>query len=86
MRTDGYVVVQPWMVTDYNLKGNKLLIYALIWGFSQDEQSCFYGSTRYITDYFKLSERAVVGILDALKECKEIQLDEIGRASCRERV
>ena len=55
MRTDGYVVVQPWMVTDYNLKGNKLLIYALIWGFSQDEQSCFYGSTRYITDYFKLS-------------------------------
>lgn len=62
MRTDGYVVVQPWMVTDYNLKGNKLLIYALIWGFSQDEQSCFYGSTRYITDYFKLSERAVVGI------------------------
>lgn len=66
MRTDGYVVVQPWMVTDYNLKGNKLLIYALIWGFSQDEQSCFYGSTRYITDYFKLSERAVVGILDEL--------------------
>ena len=50
MRTDGYVVVQPWMVTDYNLKGNKLLIYALIWGFSQDEQSCLYGSTRYITD------------------------------------
>ena len=66
MRTDGYVVVQPWMVTDYNLKGNKLLIYALIWGFSQDEQSCFYGSTRYITDYFKLSERAVVDILNEL--------------------
>lgn len=42
MRKDGYVVVQPWMVTDYNLNGNKLLIYALIWGFSQDEQSCFY--------------------------------------------
>lgn len=68
MRTDGYVVVQPWMVTDYNLKGNKLLVYALIWGFSQDEQSCFYGSTRYIMDYFKLSERAVVGILDELVE------------------
>ena len=35
-------------------------------GFSQDEQSCFYGSTRYITDYFKLSERAVVDILNEL--------------------
>ena len=54
MRKDGYVVVQPWMVTDYNLNGNKLLIYALIWGFSQDEQSCFYGSVSYIVEYFKL--------------------------------
>ena len=52
MRKDGYVVVQPWMVTDYNLNGNKLLIYALIWGFSQDEQSCFYGSVSYIVEYF----------------------------------
>lgn len=66
MRKDGYVVVQPWMIQDYGLKGNKLLIYALIWGFSQDEQSCFYGSTRYIMDYFTLSERAVVKLLDEL--------------------
>ena len=61
MRKDGYVVVQPWMVTDYNLNGNKLLIYALIWGFSQDEQSCFYGSVSYIVEYFKLSKRPVAG-------------------------
>lgn len=66
MRKDGYVVVQPWMIQDYGLKGNKLLIYALIYGFSQDEQSCFYGSTRYIMDYFTLSERAVVKLLDEL--------------------
>ena len=67
MRKDGYVVVQPWMVTDYDLNGNKLLIYALIWGFSQDEQSCFYGSTSYIMDYFKLSKRAVLNLLTELE-------------------
>lgn len=68
MRKDGYVVVQPWMVTDYNLNGNKLLIYALIWGFSQDEQSCFYGSVSYIVDYFKLSKRAVLNLLGELEK------------------
>lgn len=68
MRKDGYVVVQPWMVTDYNLNGNKLLIYALIWGFSQDEQSCFYGSVSYIVEYFKLSKRAVLNLLAELEK------------------
>ena len=68
MRKDGYVVVQPWMVTDYNLNGNKLLIYALIWGFSQDEQSCFYGSVSYVVEYFKLSKRAVLNLLAELEK------------------
>ena len=68
MRKDGYVVVQPWMVTDYDLNGNKLLIYALIWGFSQDEQSCFYGSVSYIVEYFKLSKRAVLNLLAELEK------------------
>ena len=56
------------MVTDYNLNGNKLLIYALIWGFSQDDQSCFYGSVSYIVDYFKLSKRAVLNLLGELEK------------------
>lgn len=68
MRKDGYVVMQPWMVQDYNLNGNKLLIYALIWGFSQDEQSCFYGSVSYIMDYFRLSKRAVLNLLAELEK------------------
>lgn len=67
MRKDGYVVVQPWMIQDYKLKSNELLVYALIWGFSQDEQSCFYGSVSYIMDYFSLSKNTVLGILGGLE-------------------
>ena len=33
---DNYVAIQGWMITDLNLKGNDLLIYAVIYGFSQD--------------------------------------------------
>ena len=34
---ENYITVQGWMVTDLNLKGNELLIYACIYGFSQAE-------------------------------------------------
>lgn len=67
MRKDGYVVVQPWMIQDYKLKSNELLVYALIWGFSQDEQSFFYGSVSYIMGYFSLSKNTVLGILGGLE-------------------
>ena len=40
----------------------------LIWGFSQDEQSCFYGSVSYIVEYFKLSKRAVLNLLAELEK------------------
>ena len=32
---ENYVVVQGWMITELGLKGNELLIYAVIHGFSQ---------------------------------------------------
>lgn len=39
------------MRTQLNLKGNELLIYALIYGFSQDGNSRFKGSRKYIADW-----------------------------------
>lgn len=68
MKKDGFLVVQPWMVQDYNLTGNKLLVYALIYGFSQDEQSCFYGSTSYIMEYLHLSKNTVLDVLTSLEK------------------
>lgn len=44
----GYIVILPWMREELDLKGNDLLIYALIHGFSQEVQGCFFGSLEYI--------------------------------------
>jgi len=44
----GYIVILPWMREDLDLKGNELLVYALIHGFSQEAQGCFFGSLNYI--------------------------------------
>lgn len=52
---DNYIVIQGWMCSELNLKGNDLLVYALIYGFSQDGESKFHGSRRYIAEMFNIS-------------------------------
>lgn len=44
----GYIVILPWMREDLDLKGNELLVYALIHSFSQEAQGCFFGSLDYV--------------------------------------
>jgi len=55
MKSDNYVVIQGWMCNELELKGNDLLVFALIHGFSQDGQSKFMGSRRYIAETFNIS-------------------------------
>ena len=46
-----HITIDGWMVNKLNLKGNELIVYALIFGFSQDGQSEFYGSRSYIAGW-----------------------------------
>lgn len=62
---DNYIVVQGWMVTDLKLKGNALLIYAAIWGFSQGDNQ-FTGSLQYIADWTNSTKAAVHRVLKKL--------------------
>ena len=48
IKNEQYYVVHGWMITQLNLKGNPLIIYAIIFGFSQDGQSEFSGSLSYL--------------------------------------
>ena len=51
-----YIVIQDWMISDLQLKGNELLTYALIYGFSQDGESEFKGSLKYISEFLGISK------------------------------
>lgn len=51
VKDNNFIAIQGWMRTKLNLKGNELLIYALIYGFSQDGESRFKGSRKYIADW-----------------------------------
>ena len=51
-----YIVIQDWMISDLQLRGNELLTYALIYGFSQDSESEFKGSLKYISKFLGVSK------------------------------
>jgi hypothetical protein len=56
------------MVRDLQLKGNELLVYALIYGFSQAENQVFNGSLQYIADWTNSTKRSVMTCLKSLVE------------------
>jgi len=60
-----YITIQGWM-RDLGLTGNKLIAYALIYGFSQDGESEFCASLSYIADWIGVSKRATVDIIKDL--------------------
>ena len=63
----GYIVILPWMREDLDLKGNELLVYALIHGFSQEAQGCFFGSLEYISKACGCSRGTTIGTLKSLQ-------------------
>ena len=65
---DNYIVIQGWMVTELGLKGSELIVYALIYGFSQAENQVFSGSLQYLADWTNCTKQGVIKTLKSLIE------------------
>lgn len=63
-----FIHVSGWMVNNLELKGNELLIYAIIYGFSQAEDQAFSGSLQYLADWTNTSKQSVLNNLKSLQE------------------
>ena len=63
---NNYISVQGFMVRDLQLKGNELLVYAVIYGFSQAENQVFNGSLQYLADWTNSTKRSVMTCLKSL--------------------
>lgn len=68
VKRDNYIALQGWMITDLNLKGNELIIYACIYGFSQAEDQVFSGSLQYLADWTNSTKQGVMRCLKSLVE------------------
>lgn len=66
VKKENFVCVQGWMISELRLKGNDLLVYAIIYGYSQDGSSCFSGGLQYLADWVNGTKRGVQKNLDNL--------------------
>lgn len=61
-----YLHINAWMVTRLGLKGNSLIIYAIIFAFSQIDDHTFHGSLQYLADWTSSTKQSVMKCLKEL--------------------
>lgn len=59
VKNDNFITIQGWMINELKLSGNTLLVYAIIYGFSQDEDSVFSGSLQYLADWCNATKQGI---------------------------
>lgn len=73
IKNDNYIQISGWMLNELDLKGNELMIYALIHGFSQDGKSDYHGGLQYIALWTNSTKQGVIKALKSLLEKGFIQ-------------
>lgn len=68
IKNNNYIAIQGWMINELELKGNELIIYAIIYGFSQDGEQKFTGTLQYLADATSSSRNGVAKNLKSLCE------------------
>lgn len=63
---NNFVTIQGWMRTKLGLKGNELLAYAVIYGFSQTDGAKFTGSRKYLAEWCGCSMATIDRTLNSL--------------------
>lgn len=66
VKDNNFVTIQGWMRTKLNLKGNELLAYAVIYGFSQTDGAKFTGSRKYLAEWCGCSMATIDRTLNSL--------------------
>ena len=68
IKDENYYQVQGWMLNRLGLKGTALNVYAIIYAFSQDGESWFSGSLKYLSDFTNATTRTIISTLKDLTE------------------
>lgn len=77
MKNENYFVIHGWMRNKLKLKGKELLIYAIIYGFSQVRGTKYTGSLKYLAECIGMSKDTVIRTLKNLEEKKYIKKNQI---------
>lgn len=76
IKNENFIFVSGFMVNELKLKGNELLVYAIIYGFTQAENQVFTGSLQYLADWTNSTKQGVMKNLKSLAEKGYIAKEE----------
>lgn len=68
VKDENYIHIPGWAVTRLGLKGNELLVYSIIYGFSQDGVTRFTGGLQYLADWTNSTKQSCIKCLKSLVE------------------
>ena len=77
VKDGNYIVIQSFMIKDLKLKGNELLTYAIIYGFSQNGEDKFTGSLQYIADWTNSTKQGIMKNLKSLVDKGLLEKTEV---------
>jgi hypothetical protein len=63
-----FFTVHAWMIKELKLKGNELIVYAVIWGFTHDMETKFLGGIKYLCAITNSGKTNIIFCLKSLKE------------------
>lgn len=68
VKSENYMTIQGWMRTELDLSGTELMVYAIIYGYTQSAQGKFTGSRQYLADWTGASVRTIQTVLNTLTD------------------
>jgi hypothetical protein len=80
MDNDTFIVLKGWMINKLRLSGTALILYAVIYGFSQDGKSYFRGSLAYLAACAGVSKRGIQNTLAVLIEKGLIEKSPVSKS------
>lgn len=83
MKDENFIQIAGWMINKLHLSGNDLVVYALLYGFSQDGRSEFCGTLEYIAEWLQISDRTALRIINKLVDDGLVTKRAVSVNGCR---
>lgn len=73
-----FIVIHGWMKSLLKLKGTELMVFAIIFGFTQDGTTEFCGGLKYLMEWTDASKPTIINTLKSLVDKKYlIRIDNV---------
>lgn len=82
-KIDNHITVPGFAIVELQLSGNELLCYSLIYGFSQDGETEFYGSLNYVASALNITKQNAKKVIDRLLVRGLLEKKEIYFSGCK---